>query len=227
MKSLTFRLLPLIVAVAASIAILVAVLWQRSPVFALALAGPILALVLDRRSQRRSRDAMLLALTDPLTGLGNHRAFRHCLESELENAASTGHPLALCLLDVDNFKRVNDRHGHPVGDRVLSATAGCLRGDGEAFRLGGDEFALVLPERDAGEGRIAADSVIERLSRVRVRAGESVTVSVGLATFPEDGAEVEQLVDAADRRLYRAKRLGGNRVATGSPRLAPEEREAG
>jgi len=91
---------------------------------------------------------MRLALTDPLTGLGNHRHFHERLERELAQARERRLPLSLCLIDVDDFKRINDRFGHPAGDRLLSQLATRLRQTGEAFRLGGDEFALLLPGLD-------------------------------------------------------------------------------
>jgi diguanylate cyclase (GGDEF)-like protein len=217
MRSLTIRLLPLALAVGASLGLLVAVLWQRSPLLAVTLLGPAAALVLYRRSARRGRDAMRLALTDPLTGLGNPRSFRGRLERELRVARDQGLDLALCVLDVDGFKRVNDRHGHPAGDDVLARVAGLMRHGGEAFRLGGDEFALLLPGRGAREGLAVAGTVVDRVAAVVAMRGEAVTVSAGLAVYPADGGDREALVAAADERLYRAKRAGGNRVE-GPPR---------
>jgi len=212
MKKRIIRLSPLLVAAGSSIAILAAVLWERSPVLAVALAGPLLALVLYDRSIRRGRAAMRLASTDPLTGLGNQRAFRERLDGELERAAELDAAVVLCVLDVDDFKRTNDEHGHPAGDRVLEQVAGCLRRDGEAFRLGGDEFALVLPHPAEDASAVAA-AVVARLATLEVGEVGRITVSAGLAVFPDDGATREALLDRADARLYRAKTLGGNRVA--------------
>jgi len=220
MKRSIFRLLPLLASVVASIGLLVAVLWQRSPLLAVALVGPVLALVLYRRSITRGRVAMRLALTDPLTGLGNQRLFRQRLERELAEAAAANRPLSLCLLDVDDFKHINDEHGHPVGDKVLTEVASCLRRDGEAFRLGGDEFALVLPGCDATECIAISEAVVNRLAGVRVGALGQVTVSAGVATYPDDEPTREKLVAVADVRLYRAKSLGGNRVAARTAPLA-------
>jgi diguanylate cyclase (GGDEF)-like protein len=208
MKRRIIRLIPLLVAVSASIGLLAAVLWQRSPLLAVALVGPAVAIVLYERSIRRGRAAMRLALTDPLTGLGNHRAFRERLDREVARPAGEDRPLALCLLDVDDFKRINDERGHPAGDRVLVSVAGCLRRDGEAFRLGGDEFALVLTE-GGPEPAVVANVVVTRIAALDA----GITVSAGLASFPEDGASTSELVDCADARLYRAKTRGGNRVA--------------
>lgn len=212
MKRRIIRLMPLLVAVSASIGLLAAVLWQRSPVLAVALAGPIVALVLYERSIRRGRAAMRLALTDPLTGLGNQRAFRERLDGELARLVGTEGSLVLCLLDVDDFKRINDERGHPAGDRVLVNVAGCLRRDGEAFRLGGDEFALVLDEDRGPDAAVVAHAVVARIATLEAGEAGCITVSAGLAAFPKDGATSSELVDCADARLYRAKTRGGNRV---------------
>jgi len=129
----------------ASAALMLVVLWERSPALSTALVGPLIAIALYQRSTFRELRAMRLALTDPLTGLGNHRHFHERLQRELVAAEDEHSPLTLCLVDIDDFKRINDRFGHPTGDRVLSRVAGRLRQGGEAFRLGGDEFALLLP----------------------------------------------------------------------------------
>jgi diguanylate cyclase (GGDEF)-like protein len=213
MKRRIIRLMPLLVAVSASIGLLAAVLWQRSPVLAVALAGPLVALVLYERSIRRGRAAMRLALTDPLTGLGNQRAFRERLDRELARLGEANRSLALCLLDVDDFKRINDERGHPAGDLVLANVAGCLRRDGEAFRLGGDEFALVLTERGGPDASVVAKAVVARIATVPAGEAARITVSAGLASFPEDAATSGELIDCADTRLYRAKTRGGNCVA--------------
>ena len=137
----------------ASAALMLVVLWERSPFLSVALVGPLLAIPLYQRAIVRALRAMRLALTDPLTGLGNHRHFHERLERELRHAQEKRLPLTLCLVDVDDFKRINDRFGHPAGDRVLSRLATRLRQTGEAFRLGGDEFALLLPGYDEGTRR--------------------------------------------------------------------------
>ena len=213
MKRRIIGLTPLLLATSVSIGLLVAVLWQRSPVLAVALLGPVVALVLYERSIRRGRAAMRLALTDPLTGLGNQRSFRERLEQELARTAESEGSLVLCLLDVDDFKRTNDERGHPAGDRVLVSVSSCLRRDGEAFRLGGDEFALVLAAGDGADPMVVANAVLARIASRDAGEHGPITASAGLAVFPDDGASVSELVDAADARLYRAKARGGNRVA--------------
>ena len=196
----------------ASAALMLVVLWERSPVLSVALVGPLLAIALYQRSTHRALRAMRLALTDPLTGLGNHRHFHERLQRELLNAEEQARPLTLCLVDIDDFKRINDRFGHPSGDRVLSQIATRLRQGGEAFRLGGDEFALLLADHDEATALTAAESIVERISTVDFDHIGRVTVSAGLATFPVQGHGRDELIRLADSALYWAKEHGKNRV---------------
>ena len=196
----------------ASAALMLVVLWQRSPVLSIALVGPLLAISLYQRSTRSAVRAMRLALTDPLTGLGNHRHFHERLQRELLHAEEEHTPLTLCFVDIDDFKKINDRFGHPSGDRVLSQVAGRLRQGGEAFRLGGDEFALLLAEHDEGTALDAANSIVERIAALDLDHIGKVTVSAGLATFPVQGHGRDQLIRLADSALYWAKEHGKNRV---------------
>src|SRR5215204_4682938 len=177
-----------------------------------ALVGPLLAIALYQRSTYRALRAMRLALTDPLTGLGNHRHFHDRLEGELIAAQRKGESFSLCLVDVDDFKRVNDLFGHPAGDRVLSRLATTLRQNGEAFRLGGDEFALLLPGYDESEAVATAESIIERIANLGLESVGSVTVSAGIATFPRQAPDRGELIRLADSALYWAKENGKNRV---------------
>jgi diguanylate cyclase (GGDEF)-like protein len=196
----------------ASAALMLVVLWERSPVLSVALVGPLLAIALYQRSTHSALRAMRLALTDPLTGLGNHRHFHERLQRELLNAEEQARPLTLCLVDIDDFKRINDRFGHPSGDRVLSQIATRLRQGGEAFRLGGDEFALLLADHDEATALTAAESIVERISTVDFDHIGQVTVSAGLATFPVQGHGRDELIRLADSALYWAKEHGKNRV---------------
>jgi len=201
----------------ASAALMLVVLWQRSPFLSVALVGPLLAIQLYQRAIVRALRAMRLALTDPLTGLGNHRHFHERLERELAQAHERGLPLTLCLVDVDDFKRINDRFGHPAGDRVLSQLATRLRQTGEAFRLGGDEFALLLPGYDESAALTAAYSVVERVGMLTLDDIGSVTVSAGVATSPHHAADRDELVRLADSALYWAKEYGKNRARAYRP----------
>jgi diguanylate cyclase (GGDEF)-like protein len=157
-----------------------------------------------------------LATTDPLTGLGNRRAFDEALDHEARLAGRGIRPLSLLVLDVDQFKSFNDAFGHPAGDEVLVRVAevvrSCCRGPDVAARLGGEEFAVLLP----GTDRAGAVTFAERVRRAVERGPwplRPVTVSIGIATFDPGCREAgRQLVEAADRALYRAKQAGRNRV---------------
>jgi diguanylate cyclase (GGDEF)-like protein len=201
----------------ASVSLMLAVLWERSPFLATALVGPLVAIALYQRSVHSALKAMRLALTDPLTGLGNHRHFHERLQHDLDKAQEEGFALTLVLLDIDNFKTINDRYGHPTGDRVLAQVAARLRQGGEAFRLGGDEFALLLARRDEHEGLSIARSIIERISENEVEVGEVLSMSAGVATYPQHGVERSELVRVADSALYLAKDQGKNTVRVYRP----------
>jgi diguanylate cyclase (GGDEF)-like protein len=161
------------------------------------------------------------AVTDELTGLANARAFRSILDREIERSRRFQTPLGLLMADLDDFKQVNDRHGHPQGDEVLASVAAVLRDlsrdiDAPA-RYGGEELAVVLPQTDAEGAALLAERMREAVERLRVprvsgRGSLRVTASFGVASMPESASDGEQLVAAADAALYRAKRGGKNRV---------------
>jgi diguanylate cyclase (GGDEF)-like protein len=159
------------------------------------------------------------AITDHLTGLANRRRFSESLGLEVSRAERFAGILALVLADLDDFKRVNDLYGHQIGDEVLRRFAGIMlesvREFDLAVRHGGEEFAVLLPETDLDGGVRLAERLAEALrgTRFTSRSGEtfSVTSSFGVAAFP-GSASAEQLMLAADRALYRAKKEGKNRV---------------
>ncbi len=202
----------MVFALMGSAALVLVVLWQRSPLLSVALFGPLLAIALYQRSTYRALRAMRLALTDPLTGLGNHRHFHDRVERELAEADQRGKDFSLCLVDVDDFKRVNDLYGHPAGDTVLAQIAANLRQNGEAFRLGGDEFAVLLPQSDEAEAVSAASAIVDRVAALALDHIGSVTVSAGVATFPTQAPSRLELVRLADSALYWAKEHGKNRA---------------
>jgi diguanylate cyclase (GGDEF)-like protein len=197
-----------------SAALMLVVLWERSPALSVALVGPLLAIALYQRSTFKAMRAMRLALTDPLTGLGNHRHFHERLQRELTQAEHDGKTLSLCLVDIDDFKRINDRYGHPVGDRVLGQVASRLRQGGESFRLGGDEFAVLLPGLDERAAISVARSIVERVGMVEIEQVGAVTVSAGVAAYPAQGVGRDELIRLADSALYWAKEDGKNRART-------------
>ena len=162
------------------------------------------------------QEASRLSITDGLTGLWNYRYFQTTVDKEIERAARFGRPLALLMLDLDHFKRVNDTHGHPRGDAVLVEVAARLldevRDVDTLARYGGEEFVVVLPETDEQGASRAADRIRDAVSS-RPFGGQgdlplALTVSIGVAVFPEHGADAASLLHAADQALYVAKRSG-------------------
>lgn len=157
---------------------------------------------------------------DPLTGLSNRRGFDQAMAMEVERASRFKTPLTLCVMDLDNFKAVNDAHGHPCGDEVIRAMAAILQAEmrmiDTAARIGGEEFALLLP----GTGQARALHLLQRIQSV-VREAEvacetvrlRMTVSMGVASYRGKLApDPARLVAEADKALYRAKRAGKNRI---------------
>jgi diguanylate cyclase (GGDEF)-like protein len=163
------------------------------------------------------------ALTDELTGLANNRAFRETISREAARAERFGHELSLVILDVDDFKQVNDRHGHLQGDEVLRVIGTILQSEpraiDEAARYGGEEFVVALPETGS-EGAIElAERIRTRLEQEGIMAVDGgdplrVTASFGTATLPDAAGNIRELFEAADEALYEAKRQGKNRVVT-------------
>ncbi len=157
-----------------------------------------------------------LTLADALTGLGNRRAFDEALSSEAARASRAGEALGLIMLDVDHFKRVNDRHGHQAGDAALVTVARALdrtaRAGDRACRIGGEEFALLLPGADAAAAAVVAERIRTAIANAATPAGP-VTVSLGVASTGP-GGDVDDLVREADANLYAAKERGRNRVVT-------------
>jgi diguanylate cyclase (GGDEF)-like protein len=196
----------------ASTALMLVVLWQRTPFLFAALAGPLVAISLYQRSTHKALNAIRLALTDPLTGLGNHRHFHERLQRELAQADEHDGLVSLCFLDIDDFKRINDQFGHPAGDRVLSQVASRLRQGGESFRLGGDEFAVLLVGMDEQLALSATRSIVQRIADTEFGKAGAITVSAGVATFPQHSRERDSLIRLADGALYWAKEHGKNQV---------------
>jgi diguanylate cyclase (GGDEF)-like protein len=157
-----------------------------------------------------------LSLRDPLTQLYNRRYLFARTQSELQRVRR-GHPLALIMIDLDGFKRVNDQMGHLQGDRLLKeladAIAGAIRATDVAGRYGGDEFVVLLPDTDPERARGVAERLVSTISSVgeRFSSQAPVTASVGVAVARSDDAEA-QLLRRADDQAYRAKKLGGDRV---------------
>jgi diguanylate cyclase (GGDEF)-like protein len=166
------------------------------------------------------------AITDGLTGLLNHRAVQDRLEAEISRANREGRPLAVLMIDIDQFKQINDTHGHLTGDRTLQEVSKCLRRSvrlsDHVGRYGGDEFLIVLPGAEQGEALIAAERILRNTSLARVMAGDElvdIQLSVGVAIYPMDGSDSPSLIAAADHSMYAAKQLH----ASQPPRVLPIE----
>ena len=161
------------------------------------------------------------AVTDELTGLSNRRRFQEAMQTEIERSRRFGQPLGLVMLDIDDFKQVNDRYGHIQGDLVLREVARVLRDSSREIddpaRYGGEELAVVLPGTDLQGAYNLAERVrtgIEAL-RLPLLDGDgtlSVTASFGVATLPGSGYDMRSLIEAADEALYKAKRTGKNKT---------------
>jgi diguanylate cyclase (GGDEF)-like protein len=165
------------------------------------------------------------ALRDPLTGLYNRRVLGDALTRELLRARRDDGRLSLTMLDIDDFKAINDVHGHDAGDEVLRRVAACARdvvrpGDTLA-RIGGEEFALLTPGAGAGEARRVAERLRIAVATLDVLPDRGVTVSAGIAAWPDDARDADALHRAADEALYRAKAAGKNRCELAGEAPAP------
>ena len=162
-----------------------------------------------------------LAITDELTGLANHRQFYHQLAREVRRAQRYKRPLTLLMLDLDRFKRYNDRYGHLAGDQALRETAEVMRRNARDVdvlaRYGGEEFAIILPETDLDRAVVQAERVRAAMAAHAFRGRDAdpegdLTVSIGIATLAPGMRKIEELVQAADQALYQAKSSGRNQV---------------
>jgi diguanylate cyclase (GGDEF)-like protein/PAS domain S-box-containing protein len=164
----------------------------------------------DVTAQRASEDHLRrLAATDALTGLANYRSLSETLESEIKRSERTARAFAVLIFDLDGMKQINDSHGHLAGNRALCRLADIFRFScrsiDTAARYGGDEFAIILPETGAKEAGAVGRRICERLSNDCEKP--LLSVSVGVAVYPEDGTTIESLFHAADRALYKMKQL--------------------
>ncbi|HBR21192.1 MAG TPA: hypothetical protein DD713_01275 [Nitrospiraceae bacterium] len=176
------------------------------------------AIVMERNVfYTQTEELRKLVITDSLTGLLNRRYLSDRLEEELLRSQRYGRLLSLLMVDIDGFKGYNDTFGHPIGDKVLKAIAEsilrCVRSVDIASRYGGDEFVIILPET----GKTLAVSIAERLrsdvAEIKsLHGGVALTISIGIASYPEDGKISELLLENVDKALYLAKNRGGNRM---------------
>jgi len=194
------------------------------------LAGTVADQIALALANLRLREALRQqSVRDPLTGLFNRRYMEETLELELRRAVRSSRPLGVLMIDVDHFKRFNDSFGHDAGDTILREMSNMLRGSIRSCdivcRYGGEEFAVILPEASLEVSRQRAEQLRERAGHLNARHHlESlgiVSISIGVASFPEHGNTSELLLEAADGALYCAKREGRNRVSIAST-ISPE-----
>ncbi len=206
----------------AFLAALAAALWVTDPRLLVLMAGPLFTVTLYQRSSLASRRATRDAHTDSLTRVGNNRAYELGLSNAFEAASEDGSQLSLCLVDVDDFKQINDTYGHPLGDQVLVEIARLLHPGSDCvgtFRFGGDEFAIVLACSET-RARRHVEALYRRISEASFSHGATTTVSVGFATFPDQALDIESLERAADTALYWSKLNGKNRFCVYSAAVA-------
>jgi diguanylate cyclase (GGDEF)-like protein len=161
-----------------------------------------------------------LSVRDPLTGLYNRRYLEETLEREISRCNRKSLPLAIFMLDIDHFKHFNDKFGHEAGDIVIQALAGVLRNfskkDDIACRYGGEEFIFIMPEVEAKAAKERAKALHDAISCIHLRYGSQaltqITISIGLAVYPEHGNTIHDLITAADTALYQAKNAGRNQT---------------
>jgi diguanylate cyclase len=169
-----------------------------------------------RERNRQLLDARYQAATDPLTGLLNHRTFHEQIRSVVAQRLQEGGNISLIMIDIDNFKRVNDSLGHMAGDHVLREIGNAISeivGDQNAYRYGGDEFAIMLPHISRSEAFSIADRLLKSVkTRVGGRESDRATISLGVACFPDMAESAEELLYRADMALNWAKSRGKNRV---------------
>ena len=176
--------------------------------------GDAVALALDNAHVRASLE--LQAQTDPLTGLWNHRAFHERVRNEVVRSFTEHGSVAIIMLDLDDFKRVNDVYGHAVGDNVLAELADALRAtvreSDDVCRTGGEEFAIILPSGDLEQAQALAERVAERVAVTDFDAVGLVSLSIGIAVGPEHAANPRELVACAEIAMMTAKARGKSRI---------------
>jgi diguanylate cyclase (GGDEF)-like protein len=188
----------------------------------LEIIGPQIAVALERAEwQERATQFQLMSITDPLTGLLNRRYLEERLTEELNRSKRYSYSMSCLMIDIDDFKKYNDRNGHQAGDVALKITAhslkAVLRSADIACRYGGEEFCILLPQTSVSEAGVIAERMRQKVTETDYPYGKSqpmgtVSISIGISTFARHIDTAESVIAAADRALYNAKRLGKNRI---------------
>ena len=172
--------------------------------------------VLEKRAAEREYYEQI-SRVDGLTGLYNHRFFHKLMESEISRAARYKHNFSLLMIDIDDFKKINDTYGHQVGDHILKELASLLssfvRTSDTVARYGGEEFAIILSETAKEHGSIFGNRIVNGVASSKIKEisqNDKLTISAGLAGYPDDASTQETLIKNADEALYNAKRMGKN-----------------
>ena len=185
--------------------------------------------VIERRDLKQKNRMLLEALTkmsikDPLTGLYNFRHMQICLDQEIDRSERYKHSFFVVMIDVDNFKAVNDTYGHLFGDHVLKHLSkivrGTLRSTDRMFRYGGEEFLIIMNEITVPEAKVAVERMLQAVRDHTFRSKEHstrITVSVGCAVFPDDSSDKNTLINLADKALYQAKNQGKDQAVFNTP----------
>ncbi|HSG04935.1 MAG TPA: GGDEF domain-containing protein, partial [Nitrospiria bacterium] len=189
--------------------------------------GTYAAVAIDRsKYYHKTEELKKISITDSMTGLLNRRYFQERISEEMERSRRHSLPLSLIMIDVDDFKGINDAHGHLIGDEVLKIASRSIRNSIRAIdvaaRYGGEEFTVILPQTSKADAFTIAERICSEVRQLDFPFIQSdhkmeLSVSVGLATFPEDTENLEDLIRNADIALYNAKSQGKNRVTTYEP----------
>lgn len=189
-------------------------------VFELSLTRALEHRHLLRENKRLFKEIERLAMTDPLTGLYNRHKLNESLGAEVERGLRYERPLSVIMIDLDDLKGINDRHGHPKGDEILVKVARGIKRQIRrvdiATRYGGDEFLILLPEADQDEAEMVADRISESIRSIRTEISSSISASIGVAQLRQNTKTPQGFLHSVDQALYEAKRAGGGCIRVAS-----------
>ncbi len=175
---------------------------------------------LIKENARLFAEVQRLAVTDPLTGLYNRHKFDEAIEVEVERARRYSRPLSLIMIDLDGLKGINDRYGHPAGDKALKLVAEAIQNQIRTIdlpaRIGGDEFLVILPEADLEAATLVAQRMCDQLAGANVQ-NETLSISAGVAQWSSENNTVDSFLEVVDQAMYQAKRAGGRQIFVLAP----------